>query len=126
MPCEKIMYGSAVEAEKGRGKLEADAKRTGSIGKSWKRLNSYKCRWCSGWHIGRANSLPARKTVPTPAIPSTGQLRRKLKRITQKLDCERKHRAYQLGKLIEADLAAIRTENELAETQRQVAGMFLG
>ena len=126
MPCAKIMYGSAAEAEKGRRELVSQAQRTGRGGKSWKRINAYKCRACPGWHIGRANSQHAsyRKTEPTPTIPSTGELRRKLERITQKLDRERQHRAYLIGKVVEADLAAIRTENELAEIQRQVTAMF--
>jgi hypothetical protein len=122
MPCEKDAYVSQHEAEEKLVLLKAERKRQGHGGKSWKRLVAYQCWKCRMWHLGRDNSERLQKlheitnSQPVKKIPSAGDLKRRLKRIDKRLDGELRHRAYLLGKIIEAD--AIR------EYQHALASVF--
>ena len=51
-------------------------------GKSWRRLNVYRCKACSQWHIGRSNSYDA--APKQPKGPTPGELRRAEKRAAEK------------------------------------------
>src|SRR5689334_22337660 len=102
-PADHEKYYSLLQAEDALSRLTEQAKRTGLGGKSWKRLNVFRCG--NHWHIGRANQRPAkrRKPAPAPKPPSTGALRRKLARIERAWDRANLHRAKVIGQLIEAD-----------------------
>ncbi len=124
-PADHEFYFTKAEAENELRWLVIQAKRTGLGGKSYKRLNVFRCG--NHFHVGRANTRPRNhhKPAPAPKIPSTGELRRKLARIERAWDRANLHRAKVLGQLIEADRIALETENEMREIQRQVTAMFL-
>jgi|SRR5215469_15795599 len=82
--CTKKSYASEAEALAVLELTVATAKRTGKGGKSYKRLNAYKCQCCGLWHLGRANEVFA----PPVKGPTAGELRRAEKR-KAKRDAER-------------------------------------
>jgi hypothetical protein len=120
MPCEKDAYISQAEAEERLVAVKASRKAQGHGGKSWKRLVAYRCWKCRMWHLGRDNSERLQKlheignTQPVKRIPSTGDLKRRLKKQTAIIDGGLKHRAYLLGQLIQAQAA-----DEAARQQAQ-------
>lgn len=127
-PADHEKYFSRPEAENALRWLVINAQRTGLGGKSWKRLNVFRCG--NHWHVGRSNKLPANYRKPAPALkpPSTGDLRRKLERWQRewqrKEDYERRQRADAIGKLIAAEQQVVDAENELRQLQFQTLKLF--
>ena len=117
MPCgDKRKHRSKADAEAARQRLIEDDKQTGRAGKSWKRLNSYLCRDCGFWHVGRTNKLPAGYKPPQPIrkIPTIGQLRRKLERLEVRMlkqdDYWRRQRAEMWARIIAAEQISGKTD----------------
>lgn len=110
MRCVKQTYQSEAEAEAALADLVAVHRKTGLGGKSWKRLVVYRCPFtCGGFHIGRDSTQRLQKMAeitnskPAKKIPTLGQLKRRLRRIDEKLLKEQRHRAYVWGQIIERD-----------------------
>lgn len=97
----KFAFATEAEAQAECQRLRYAAKQSGEGGKSWKRLHTFACG--KHFHIGRANSYAKLKPTPAKRIPTTGQLWRRLRRIEERIDKERQHRAFTLGQLIERD-----------------------
>jgi len=97
----KEPYFTQAEAEAVCANLKSIAKRTGQGGRSWRRLHVYACG--NHFHIGRSNSHALLKPLPAKKIPTTGELRRKLKRVEAAIDGAQRHRAFLLGQIIERD-----------------------
>lgn len=120
--CGKIAYETRQLAVAALGYYRDHLKSTGQ-GSDFRRLHVYLCPLCPKrvFHLGRRRRTAARiseievqpwkkKATPEPEaqppvkkIPSTGELKRKLKAIDKRLTAELKHRAYVLGQIIEAD-----------------------
>lgn len=88
-------------------------------GYALKALNVYDCPCGGGWCVGHSRD---RKTALQPKpettkIPSMGELRRKYKRLLAAEDKQRKHRAYLIGQIIEADSEQERLNQELRALQ---------
>jgi hypothetical protein len=113
MSCCKHKYRSQEEAEKARHHMKKELRQNGG-GHGLRKLNTYFCEECQAWHLGRSSRYQTK--LEKADIPTTGELRRRLKRIDKRLDGELRHRAYLLGKIIEAD--AIR------EYQHALASVF--
>ena len=119
---EKIGYPTEADAETARKRMVRQKYR----GRALRWLQSFQCPQCFQWHIGhQRRPAPVESAAPQPKIPTTGELRRKLKRIEREWDRANQHRAKVIGQLIEADRIALETENEMREIQRQVTAMFL-
>jgi hypothetical protein len=118
----KDPFFTKAEADAACESLKRDAQKTGEGGKSWRRLNVYACG--NHFHIGRSDSyLPKKPATPMKKIPSLGQLRRKLQRIDQKMDGERRHRAFVWGQVIQAQALA----EEAADIRRREEALrFIG
>lgn len=84
MTCQKTPYGTHAQAQAALDRIVQEHKRTGKGGKSWKRLNVYRCKNCSMWHLGRANSYSAAKPQPGPKLLTAGQLRRAERKAAEK------------------------------------------
>jgi hypothetical protein len=82
MTCTKRAYNTQAAAQAKLEDIIANYKETGSGGKSWRRLNVYRCKACSLWHIGRANSYHA--APKTPKGPTPGDLRRAARKAAAK------------------------------------------
>jgi hypothetical protein len=131
MPCpqDHKHYATQVDAERALAKLVADAKKSGRGGKSYKRLNVFRCG--SHWHVGRANKLPVSYQPPASGTkpPSTGDLRRKLERMARtwdrQEDYERRQRADAIGRIIAAEDAIAAAENEYAEACRAAISLLM-
>jgi hypothetical protein len=121
-PCTKQSYPSLAAAEDALARIVREYRRTRHGGKSWKRLVAYRCAKCLQWHHGRDNTEYIQKmhdianNPPVKKIPTTGELKRRLRRIEEKLDGEKLNRLYSFGKIMaaqqqaEADAEARRTE----------------
>src|SRR6266849_2033998 len=80
-----IPYADRMAAQAACEEHIADAKRNGLQGKSWKRLNIYRCRLCGNWHVGHAKEkLPdwrkerqEQQAAQQPKHLTEGQARRK-------------------------------------------------
>jgi hypothetical protein len=124
-PADHEFYFSKAEAENALRWLVIQAKRTGLGGRSYKRLNVFRCG--NHWHVGRANTHQANHQKPAKP-PSTGDLRRKLERMARqwerKEDFQRRQRAEAIGKLIAAEQAVVDAENELRQLQHQTLKLF--
>src|SRR5580658_2902762 len=129
MECgQKIRYQNKSLADEACRKLIADNRQTRKIGKSWKRLNTYRCHQCGYWHIGRHNKLPKdfRPLPPPKKVPSAGEIRRRVERLEKHLDRERRQRAYLIGKVVELDRQQAALEKERRECVLAIERMFLG
>jgi hypothetical protein len=133
MRCTKQTYLSEAHAEAEQKKVAAIFKKRG--GRGYKFLDTYQCRDCGLWHLGRSFKTARRtanqfvKPAPQSKMPSTGDLRRKLERMAREWerrdDYQRRQRFAALTRLIEAERAMVDAQNEYAETARQVTAMFL-
>jgi hypothetical protein len=91
-----------------------------------KHLNVYECPCGRGWCVGRAwrgkrERLAAQpKPEPLPKPRTFGEIRRKLARLEERWDRERRYRAAQLAKVVEADRLLWETEEEMRQLQYQV------
>jgi hypothetical protein len=118
--CGKIPYETRALAVVALGIYRDQLKRRGR-GKDFRKLHVYLCPVCPDgiFHLGRSNvrrisetevqtvkkPATAKHEAPPPAkkVPSSGELKRKLKAIDKRLTAELKHRAYVLGQMIQAD-----------------------
>jgi hypothetical protein len=118
--CGKIPYGTRAQAVVALGIYRDQLKRRGH-GKDFRKLHVYLCPICPDgiFHLGRSNVRRISETEvqqlkkpsapkpevqpPAKKIPSTGELRRKLKRLEEKIDKYNQHRAFVYGQLIERD-----------------------
>lgn len=91
-------------------------------GHSLKGLEVYLCQCRFGWCIGHSKN---RKTViakksPAPKIPTTGELKRRLRKLEQQWDRQNRHRAYLLQKVVEADCEMLAAEEERTQLIEQM------
>jgi hypothetical protein len=105
----KQPYYTQAEAEAALESIVRRAKKTGRGGNSYRRLNVYPCGL--HFHVGRNNTLKI-KPLPAEKTPSTGELRRRLKRIDEKLVKDLRHRLYVAGQKIEADALAEKAKQQ--------------
>jgi hypothetical protein len=90
-------------------------------GKNLRALNVFKCRDCDGWHVGHSakkmQSAPEPQPTPEKKPRTLGEIRRKLRALESQWDRQRKHRAYQLQAIVDADRAMWACEEELKQLQ---------
>jgi hypothetical protein len=92
-----------------------------SHGKNLRALNVFHCQECSGWHVGHSAkkmpSVPELKPTAEKKPRTLGEIRRKLRQLENQWDRQRKHRAYQLQAIVDADRAMWACEEELKQLQ---------
>jgi hypothetical protein len=118
MKCTKLTYRTLEEAEKAIRAFKKDKRYAGG-GRGLRKLKAFQCPDCHQWHTGHDNRKGVRLwKLPTPKIPTHGQLLRRLRRIEERLDGEKKHRAHVLGLLIQkqSEEEAQRDKQKLRET----------
>jgi hypothetical protein len=98
---EKQQYRTKAEAEAVVRAMRKDLRKAGG-GHGIRRLNAYRCDEHVCWHVGRSNRYGVKLQRP-PRVPSTGELKRKLRRIEERMDRDRRQRAFLLGRIIERD-----------------------
>lgn len=89
--------------------------------KHQKKQRTYLCP-CGWWHLASIKPQPkppVASEAAAPRVPSTGELRRKLKRLEHKMDRQRAHRAYLQGKQVAADIAVLKAEEDLRQAQAE-------
>ena len=139
MKCEsKRHYGSRAAAEKAATRTHVAAAK----GRGW--LYPYQCAQCGLWHlthftpaeqakrsaaVARQRELDARKITATPKAepPTTKALRTKLTEIScalkldeRRQDAARIKRAEAIGKLVAADVARAKAEDDYRAAQADV------
>ena|SRR5579863_369591 len=116
--CGKIPYATRDLGIAALANARERYKRSGKAS-DWRRLHVYQCDRCEGvvFHLGRRQDHGMRQqpseVEATPQkkqprakpvkVPSSGDLRRRMRRITEKLDGERLHKLYLLGVEIQAE-----------------------
>jgi|SRR5882672_2564741 len=95
-------------------------------GKNLRALNVFRCQICDGYHVGRSGlkkqSAPVSNPTPAAKPRTFGEIRRKLRQLENQWDKARRHRAYQLQAIVDADRVCFAAEQTLVEAvveQRQ-------
>lgn len=124
----KFSYATPAAADTALVQARREYKANGRDGKSWKRLNVYRCPDCQRWHIGRSSKPPVKPAPPENAqrVPSTGELRRRLARIERQMDRNHAYRVKLLSEIVAADKAMLALQEEMRQEQLQITAMFLG
>jgi len=119
MKCqEKVWYPTAVDAEEARRKMESKSRDKQRA----KGLVVYHCRDCKKFHVGHLRASYGKPKAETPApappkIPSIGDLKRKVRNLEKRLDAERRHAAYVIGKIVSKDREWLEAEAERARIE---------
>jgi hypothetical protein len=125
-PCEKKPFATQRLALDALGNVRRHKmhRRDRQGGHGLRQISVYYCEEHGAWHLGRAGAeYKNHQTAPklaAPKIPTMGELRRKFRKLEQQMDRERKHRAFLIGKIVEADLAQQRLDREMRDAQDAV------
>src|SRR5690349_12410767 len=98
MACTKQLYRTQREAEAARHTLKKTLRKRGG-GHGLRKLNSYLCDECQAWHIGRSSRYQVK--LETVKIPTDTQIKKRLRKIEDRMDRDLRQRAFLLGKIIE-------------------------
>jgi hypothetical protein len=120
----KIAYASHAEAEAARHNFIKDRRKSGG-GRALRKLHCYFCDECTQFHIGHDSRKGVAPWKPeTPKAPTTGQLRRRLRKIETMLEGEKLNRLYQISKIMAAQQQAeAEAEARRAEVAARVADL---
>lgn len=130
MSCSKRCFATEADAAAWMAELIARAKATHQGKASWRRLNVYRCFACRAYHVGRANQRPKEPPKPAKQIPTTGELRRKLRHLEREWlrreDRRRRHLVEQIGLLVQRDMEQQQILEQIRAEAREIEAQLFG